>query len=289
MPFTDFPSQPEYPRVITLINLIAATHAEADSVISALRLKKIPALLTCYQNKNINLVITGIGKRNTATACGWLAEKNLQAYGEAVEDKSSAWLNFGIAGHHSAELGTLLVAHKVTDFATKKVWYPHRLFQSISSSDLVTVDKPADNYLYDQLHDMEASAFVESARHFSHAELVQSIKVVSDNEEHHHTNLNPKRATQLIAENTEHIVECVENLQALLQSLTPPEDQISTAILENWHFSVSQKVQLKRLVQRYSVTYSPMTSIPTDLQNQKSSKDVLSWLQLTVDSADEYL
>jgi len=272
-----------------LLNLITATNAEAEPVISALKLKKIPALLACYQNKEISLVITGIGKCNAATACGWLAEKRTQTSGRTTEDKSSAWLNFGIAGHQSAELGTLMAAHKVTDLATEKIWYPHRLFQSIPSSDLVTVDKPTDNYLPDQLYDMEAGAFVESARHFSHAEFVQSIKVVSDNEAHHYSNINAKLATQLIAKNTDHILECADILQTLTQSIAPLEDQISDTIREHWHFSVSQTARLKRLLQRYSVIYSPMTDIPDNLQKQESSRDVLSWLQKSVDSADGFL
>ena len=102
-----------------MLNLIAATHAEAEPIISALKLKKVTALLNCYQNKNVHLVITGIGKCNTATACGWLAEKTAQSSGKSAVGKSSAWLNLGIAGHKSAELGSLMVAHKVTDLATR--------------------------------------------------------------------------------------------------------------------------------------------------------------------------
>ena len=272
-----------------MLNLIAATHAEAEPIISALKLKKIPALLNCYQNENVHLVIAGIGKCNTATACGWLAEKTAQSSGKSAMGKSSAWLNFGIAGHKSAELGSLMVAHKVTDLTTRKVWYPHRLFPSILSSELTTVDQPQANYLSDQLHDMEASAFVESARHFSHAELVQSVKVVSDNEEQPHSNISTKLATQLINKNKECIVECMEHLQTLAQSIAPLDDRISDTILENWRFSVSQTVELKRLLQRYSVIYSPMTDIPIDLQNQQSSKGVLSWLRNSVDSKYSYL
>ena len=281
-------TQSKYARVARMLNLIVATYAEAEPLIAALKLKKIPALLTCYQNQQTRLVISGMGKCNTATACGWLAEKNAQTRRTPNPSKSDAWLNIGIAGHQQADLGTLMVAHKITDFATKKAWFPHRLFQSILSSDLVTVDKPSAHYLDDQLHDMEASAFVESARHFSHAELVQSLKVVSDNEDQPYSHINAKLATRLIDDNTETIAECIEKLHTMADSITPPDDQISDTILNHWHFSVSQTVQLERLLQRYRTIFPPMTEIPTELNKQGSSKEVLNWLRQTVDMADGY-
>jgi len=288
MSLDNCPTQSKYARITTMLNLIVATHAEAEPLISALKLKKISALLTCYQNEKIRLVISGMGKCKTATACGWLAEKNVQPTDTTHSVKSVAWLNIGIAGHQHFDLGTPVVAHKVKDFATKKVWYPHRLFQSILSSDLITVDQPLTHYLDDQLHDMEASAFIESARHFSHAELVQSLKVVSDNQNQPYTNINAKLATRLINENIENIAECIEKLHIMAESIAPPDDQISDTILKQWRFSVSQSVQLERLLQRYGTIFSPMTEIPTELQKQVSSKDVLNWLRNTVDLADDF-
>jgi len=75
----------------------------------------------------------------------------------------------------------------------------------------------------------------------------------------------------------------------LAQSIEPLEDLISDTILEQWHFSVSQTVQLERLLQRYGIAYAPMTSIPKDLKKQESAKDVLRWLKNTVDSNSGYL
>ena len=272
-----------------MLNLIAATQAEADPVISALKLKKITAPLNCYQNKDTHLVIAGIGKCCTATACGWLAEKTAPSSGRTGTGKSAAWLNFGIAGRGSTDTGTLMMAHEVTDAATGRVWYPHRIFQSMPSSSLTTVDRPLAHYPPGQLLDMEASAFVESARHFSHAELVQSVKVVSDNEKQPYTNINAKLANQLITDNTKSILECAQTLQALAASIAPMDSSISDTILEQWHFSVSQTVRLERLLQRYGVIYSPMTDIPPGLQEQKSTKDALNWLQSAVDSNKSYL
>jgi len=276
-----------------MLNLIVATQAEAEPVISALKLKKVPAALTYYRNRHLHLLVSGIGKSRASMACGWLAGQSANGSSHSTRS-TTAWLNFGIAGHPTAPLESLMVAHKVTDLASNSVFYPHRIFKApalseLASSDLVTVDKPLDNYLPDNLHDMEASAFVDAARSFSHAELVQSLKVVSDNEEQPFTKITAKLATTLIKKNIEQILVCVDELHALAQCTAIDHTNITETILGQWHFSVSQTVQLERLLQRYQVIYEPLTDIPEPLQNMKSSKEVLAWLQNSADSIDSYL
>lgn len=271
-----------------MLNLIVATQAEAEPVISALKLKKVPAALTYYCNNELNLLVAGIGKSRTSIACGWLAGKFAEDSNHSLRT-TTAWLNVGIAGHPTSPLGSLMAAHKVTDLTSNSVWYPHRIFPDLASSDLVTVDKPLESYLPGSLHDMEASAFVESARLFSHAELVQSLKVVSDNEEQPFTNITAKLATSLIAKNIEQIVVRIDELHAVAQSIATPQTNIAETFLKQWHFSVSQKVQLERLLQRHQTIHEHLTDIPETLQNKRSSKEVLAWLQSSADSIDSYL
>lgn len=267
-----------------MLNLIVATQAEADPVISELKLRKISSSLICYQNDDVHLVITGIGKCNTATACGWLANKTIQT--DATNHTHVVWMNFGIAGHLDADIGSCFRAHKITDLATKKVWFPHPLINNFPSLDLITVDQPLLQYRTDQLHDMEASAFVEAARKFSNAELVQSLKVVSDNSDHPLEVVNAKLTTRLIADNLETIISFLWALKSLSGTVVAPENTIAKTIKEHWHFSVSQKVLLERLLQRHNVLLGPLGDIPDALNDVKSSKEVLAWLQKTVDSAD---
>lgn len=268
----------------TVLNLIVATQAEADPVISELKLKKISSSLICYQNDDVHLVITGIGKCNTATACGWLANKTIGP--DTTNHRQVVWMNFGIAGHVNADIGSCFRAHKITDLATEKVWFPHPPTIDFPSSDLITVDQPLPQYRPDQLHDMEASSFVEAARKFSDAELVQSLKVVSDNSDHPLAEVNAKLATRLIADNLEQIVNFLETLKSLSNTAATAENIIAKTIKERWHFSVSQKILLDRLLQRHNVLLGPLDDIPDYLDDLKSSKEVLVWLQRTVDSAD---
>lgn len=267
-----------------MLHLVAATQAEADPVISALKLKKKPAALNYYQKEETHLVVSGIGKCNAATACGWLAEKTKNT--NAEYNSSVAWLNFGIAGHANAELGTALIAHKVTDLATEQVWFPHRLSSDLASSDLITVDNPMHNYRPEQLHDMEASAYTQAARKFSNAELVQILKVVSDNDTQPLSTVNAALAKKLIADCIESILHYIDALNLLSQVIPRSDSTIKQTILDRWHFSVSQTVQLERLLQRHEVLWGGLTNIPDSLQQKKSPKDILDWLEKKVDNAD---
>jgi len=267
-----------------MINIIVATRSEADPVINTLKLKKVSATLDLYQNKELQLVVSGIGKCNTATACGWLAQKTFND--SAHTDTSVAWLNFGIAGHQSAELGTAFTAHKVTDLANGRVWFPHRVNTDLASSDITTVDKPLEHYLQDQLHDMEASAFMEASRRFSDAELVHAIKVVSDNSTQPLSNVCAKLASQLITNNIEPITNTIDTLQSLSNTIERTDKKAVEAIQQQWHFTRTQKVQLERLIQRYDLLFDPITEIPEPLLRVKSSKEVINWFQNTVNNAE---
>lgn len=262
-----------------MLNMIVATHAEATPVISHLKLRKEPDVLNYYRCDDTHLVVSGIGKCNAATACGWLANKT---YGR----QPVAWFNFGIAGHLNASLGSAFLAHKITDRATQKVWFPHQFLATATSSDLVTVDNPESDYKPNQLYDMEASAFVEASRKFSDAELVQCVKVVSDNHDKPLSEVNSKVATKLITDNLEFICSCIEALKSLRKTITIPEYKILENIYDHWHFSVSQKVILERLIQRHYVLIGPLSNMPEAIRNAQTSKEVILNLQHILDNTD---
>ncbi len=267
-----------------MINLIAATRAEADPVIAALKLKRISTNFDLYQHDHIQLIISGMGKCNVATACGWLANRTFNE--EAAGATSVAWLNFGIAGHATHELGSAYIAHKITDLATGELWYPHQFSNNLPSSELTTVDTPLLDYLPDQLHDMEASSFIKATRIFSDAELVQCIKVVSDNRTNPLSAVNAKFANSLITNSVEMIIQQAEQLETLSNTIPQPETRLFNLLHSRWHFSASQTTQLRRLLQRYAALLDSAENIPEPLQQKTSSKDVLNWLKGQVDRAD---
>ena len=274
--------------------LVAATKAEAAPLVSALKLTKTAGAFDCFWNEDTALVISGIGKCRSAAACAWLQSRPLNTHTPQHASKNSlnrgrhtdCWINFGIAGHKDAAIGSVHEAHKITDHGSNHVWYPPRISSQLPSANLTTFDKPISAYLGDQLHDMEASGFIDTARMFAHAELVQAVKIVSDNEQSPLSDVDAKKATELIADNISAILGLLERLKSQSSEIYQIENTIYDEITTQWRFSVSQKVQLERQLERYNTLHDPLMEIPTDLLKVKSSKDVIGWLTLASDNAD---
>jgi hypothetical protein len=71
---------------------------------------------------------------------------------------------------------------KITDNKTKYNWYPSLLWKTkIKKTPLITVGFPKIRYTTNFLYDMEASGFFKGAREFVGPEMVQCIKIISDN------------------------------------------------------------------------------------------------------------
>ncbi|NNE92157.1 MAG: hypothetical protein HKN23_10960 [Verrucomicrobiales bacterium] len=162
---------------------VIALKPEADAVIDRFGLKRIrneQAGFPIWHSEETGhwLVLSGIGKANAAAATAWLQAVS----GEP--DEAVLWLNFGIAGHRNREIGSLIRAHKITDSATGKSWFPPAVWDrkhDIESGELLTVDLPTADYPELELVDMEASGFLGTATRFETAERVQVLKIVSDN------------------------------------------------------------------------------------------------------------
>ena len=223
---------------------VAALHCEARPVIDFYRLKKAHAKtpFDIYRGDEMTCVVSGIGKVASAAACGWLA-------GASRDAASLAWINLGCAGAALHEIGAAFTLDKITDADSGQSYYPASIApSSLPFSPCLTLSRPGEDYREDTLFDMEASGFVYSALRFSSAELVQAIKVVSDNRERQ-TGKNREAVSQLIAA---HIESIDEQAMALLElnrevaSRALPADEWRR--LESMaHFSQTQQSRLRVL------------------------------------------
>ena len=155
------------------INIVVAMKREAFPLISYWDLKENRDKFYSNKKKKINLIISGIGKKKSEKATKYLAEKT---------NKNSFFVNIGIAGHKDYNLGEITLVSKVTDNKTKYNWYPSLLWKTkIKKTPLITVGFPKIRYTTNHLYDMEASGFFKGAREFVGPEMVQCIKIISDN------------------------------------------------------------------------------------------------------------
>lgn len=226
-----------------------------------------------YENERLRLIIAGVGKCAAAAACAYLqgAEPNIR----------HIWLNLGIAGHPHLSVGEAVLAHKLSDAASGRTWYPPLPFQPpCPTVELVSVDQAEHEYGGDSAYDMEAAGFYAAAGRFNSHELVQVFKVISDN--------RTDPATQVTAERAEALITArLDRLDALLQTLTQLDAQLAQQhpdaaamqpFLQRWHFSVAQQHQLQRLLQRWQA----LSDTPSDISEfagAGNSKQVIAALR----------
>jgi adenosylhomocysteine nucleosidase len=226
-----------------MLNWVTALHCEAKPVIDYYRLKKSPQLhaFEVYRGEDMTCIVSGTGKLASAAACAWLA---------AVETANSpAWINLGIAGAAEHDIGRAFVLDKIVDDDTGQSYFPAPVVPTgLPASACLTLSKPGYDYHEDSLFDMEASGYISSALRFSSAELVQSIKIVSDNRLQQ-TGRDSARVSGLIATQMESVVGLADGLLAIQREqsalIPPPEDWRQLMSLA--HFSQTEQNRLRKL------------------------------------------
>ena len=273
------------------INIVTALNCEAKPLIDCYVLAKIfsrPFDLYCAVvllkeeiQVKINLVVGGIGALNTATASGWLAGRNL--------DKSrSAWLNLGVAGHKSIAVGEILRVCNVLEPASSYTHYPSLTAKwGGKAGVLLTSDKPITDYPNDTLVDMEGASFFIAASIFSSSELVQSLKIVSDNQEVSMARLNASIISDLVANQINPIQNFVEDMLKLLPSETAIENPSS--LIAHLHSTVSQRQQFIEVVEKLNSLDSFTESIRAEVTTASSLKELLVILKQNLSSINPSL
>ena len=194
--------------------MVVALQAEARPLIDQFGLKKVDDItgFRCYRGTSCHLVISGHGTIAAAAAVGWLAART---------SPNSGWLNIGMAGHTSLPLETLFVAVEVVDRVTEQRWYPPQVIKTGPiPSILTTVHIPETGYTGTGGFDMEASAFISCARRFTTSELVQCLKVVSDNPKSPVERKSAEWVSTLMSARSEEIMDYLSDFAELGQAVT---------------------------------------------------------------------
>lgn len=261
-------------------HLLVALPCEAKPLIAHYRLKRRmqDEAFAVYENKSLSLTVSGLGKVAMAAAV---------AYTHAIYalKKNNVWLNIGIAGHPTHNPGQAFIAHKITDAGSVQHGYPPIIYTSPCPTEaVITVSQPEMQYTQNSLYEMEASGFFQTATRFSTAELVQCLKIVSDNTEISINHITAKQTSQWIESQLTVINTLVDLLHELatdnLTDFTPRQLQ---AFLDQWHFSEQQKLQLSQLLKRWEVLAPEQTLTPKQVTEAQNSKQVLQWLETQVE------
>lgn len=268
-----------------MLNIVVAMIHEARPLIDHYRMIKLQGThpFMIYTIADLTLIISGMGKINAAAATAYLQALSL--------DKGRmAWLNLGIAGHRTLDLGRGFVAHRVRDGATGHSYYPS-LVQKFPcpTSDLITVNQVEHAYQNDGGYDMEASAYFKIALRCSTLELIHCYKIVSDNPQHPVKKMKKETVIALINHRLNEIkiilstlIRAVDDFRKLYHT-----SQEYHEITQRWHFTETQKRQLSALLQRASVIYGKSFSSQLPLSSHQKAKTFLAEMKQALDADNE--
>ncbi len=235
-----------------------------------------------YRNAETVLVISGVGKIAMAAAVGF----TLAQFAQVTQP---VMLNLGIAGHCNQSIGSCFLADKLIDTDTLRRFYPQIPFdQPFQTLPLKTVSKPDTHYADDYLCDMEAAAFYEIAVKFSSAELIHSVKLVSDNQGSGLAHINEAAVMAWMQAQVASVEKLISVLMGLRLSLPVFDNQQYEQLLGQFHFSVTNAVRLQALLNQWRLL---STDAPLDFAqaHAKSARELLIWLETQIEKKPFYL
>lgn len=255
------------------MNIVVALSAEAKPIIEHLELERLtlPSPFKLFQDDTYQLVISGIGKKNMAKAVSFLHGRRTC--------KNAPWLNIGLIGHGSAKLGEVFQIAKFFDEQNEKSGFPPQIYSTPTTKTFLhTCDKPSSEYQIGTAYDMEGSAFFETAYQFSTTELVQSVKIVSDNPEYPVSCFDKSKVHSLIAPALPLIKNLTKEMIEMSTEIKEPEEieNVLSRIRKTLVFTETQTHQVKKEIRRAIAVGIPTSQIIQLAQSAKNSRSFIA-------------
>jgi nucleoside phosphorylase len=266
------------------IFIYTALPCEAKPLVEHFKLKKRLNVraFAVYEQDAVCLTVTGVGKNAMAAGIGYT-----QALLNSVENP--VLINIGIAGHRDYAIGNLYLVDKIIDADSHKNYYPPLITKApCPSCAIQTAAKPQLDYHHADLCDMEASAFYETATRFTSGELVQCLKVISDNQHTPANLIQAKQVSLLIAAQLVTIEAIINQTVALADLLLTPDMPLFEQLIHDYHFTVSGQLQLKAQLARWAVL-TDNQPLPVNDAQLSNGKELLRWLEQTISQVAVFL
>nr|MBX2881168.1 hypothetical protein [Granulosicoccus sp.] len=175
---------------------------------------------------------------------------------------------------------------RVVDDTTQQSWHPQLTAVDLTeTASVVTVSSPSTNYQADTAFDMEAAGFLTAATRYSTLEFIQCLKIVSDNSRNPLETLDKGKVTQLISDQVPNIVQVIEGLLNLHQTI--PDNSVIMQLIadckKTMKISATQESTLLRLLQRFEVIEHRLPTCQ-ELNQQPNTKALLTKLASTLDN-----
>ena len=230
--------------------IISAFYKEVAPIIKHYNLKKIDAPFEIFANSEIIVIISGIGKINSAIATTYLLSKY----------KIDFIINFGIAGSKDKDIGEIFLINKINNKLFPDILYSH----PFNESEIICSDEVITSGDY-QLVDMESEGFFRSATKFLPLEHIFIIKIVSDNLVCFRP--DDKFMDNLISPHLKNITSFIDSLKIEKKELFDKE--YLDSLVSKYNLSFSQKNILKNKIIYNTLNNIPLPKIEFESKNRK--------------------
>ena len=259
------------------IRWVVALKVEAEIILDEYNMNFDPefTLFQVFRNfeKTRWLILSGIGRHNSAAATTYL-------YMISQASRSTSWINLGIAGSGKGHYGDLCLVNKISNNGSLNTYPATMPKVTFHKMNLFTTDVPLTDYTLHELIDMEGSAFYDITNKLSGREFICLMKVISDGPNNNIEDLNKFKIRELIKLNIANIKTIVSYYEKLSmdQYQIIQQPKILSKILSQWHFSVSQKHRLEKLIKRINIL-SKDEEITKLIKDCKNSRSVITILE----------
>lgn len=166
---------------IGLITIYCALYAEAQYLIQYYELKKESGnrhfQVFSNEEKQMRLVITGIGKMNAAVAVAEISTN-------CPPGEADLLINFGsCAGGENVPIGSTIMGNKITDAESGHTFYPDMIYaHPFTECEVETLAQICERVQDESnsAYDMEAAAFYEAGNFYYGPHQMIFLKVVTD-------------------------------------------------------------------------------------------------------------
>lgn len=268
-----------------MLYLIFAMRVEAKKFIKHFNLKKVSDKpFEVYEGKNINLIISGVGKINSSAATAYLL-KDIRV----DHNDLNYIINIGICGtlNENFNVGDLVLINKIRDYKRKKNYYPDIIFKhflkegSIQSIDYINTEYETE----EDLVDMESSSIFYTASKFLNTHQIHCLKVVSDvaKDKNNTEKISKNFVEELIEKNLIKIVEFIHYIAYFQEKfqlvLSKKEIEIINKISKKLKLTFSQKKQFENAYCYYKTKNHQEPNFIQEflyiVPNNKSERDVI--------------
>ena len=241
-----------------MIHFVVATNSEARPLIDIFKLKKIrnSKQTFIYSSQEISLTISGIGKVNAAIGV-------TETYYYYNRKNDNIWINIGLAGHKYLKVGDICTINKITDSETKKNIFPFINKFKVQNQECLSTGIQKKSYS-SKVYDMESYGFYQSASKYSSKELLQIVKIVSDNQFESIDFKNKEVVYNIIFNHR----KLIKELCSFMLNLKEKFYRTNREIIENEfnnlfaqiRFTFTEREQMKALLSLYFTKYNTLNN-----------------------------